>query len=291
MWASDRLMGQVSPVPRPQHSMPADEYKMSPRPIYEQPEWTPTGLLEGRRAVISGGDSGIGRAVAWLFACEGADVVIGYLNEEIDALETRAAIEKLGRACTIVRGDLARPSDAEALIAAATETYGIDVLVSNAAIQYEADSFEAESPEHIAMTVDVNLKGSLYLVRAALPHMNPGASILVTASVTAYRGSEHLVSYASTKGGLVALVRSLAPQLASNGIRVNGVAPGPVWTPLIAGSFDEQDIAEFGKDNPMGRAAQPYEIAPSYLFLASERWSGFVSGQVVHPNGGETVNA
>ncbi len=278
-------------MPVAQHKMPADEYRMVPAPVYRHPSWHPCGLLAGKRAIITGGDSGIGRAVALLFASEGADIVLGYLEEDKDAEITRALVEEHGRECLLVRGDISRTEHVSGLIEAALVGGGIDVLVSNAGIQYEAESFIDEDLEHIDRTVAVNVLGSLYLIHAALPHLSAGASVIVTTSVTAYRGSDHLVTYAATKGALVSLVRSLGPQLAEKGIRVNGVAPGPVWTPLIAGSFDQDRIDSFGKKNPMGRAAQPYEIAPSYLFLASASWSGYITGQVVHPNGGETVNA
>lgn len=275
-----------------QDRMPAIEEEMTPRPEYRHPDWRPSGLLEGRVAVVTGGDSGIGRAVAHLFALEGADVVVGYFDEHDDARETAQAIEELGRRCVTVAGDQSRPDYAERLVQEALRIKSrIDVFVQNASVQYDVQDFAEAPVEQIERTVTVNLLGALYAVRAALPVMHPGSSIIVTTSVTAYRGSTHLVDYAATKGGLASLVRSLGEQQASKGIRVNGVAPGPVWTPLITGSFPAEQVSEFGKNVPLERAAQPWEIAPSYLFLASERWSGYITGQVVHPNGGEAVNA
>lgn len=275
-----------------QDRMPAIEKEMLPRPEYRHPDWRPSGLLDGRVAVITGGDSGIGRAVAHLFAREGADVVVGYLDEHEDARETAHAIEELGRRCVLVAGDQSRPEYADRLVQEALRIRSrIDVFVQNASVQYDVQEFSDAAVEQIERTVTVNLLGALYAVHAALPAMQAGSSVIVTTSVTAYRGSAHLVDYAATKGGLASLVRSLGEQQASKGIRVNGVAPGPVWTPLITGSFSPEHVAEFGRDVPLQRAAQPWEIAPSYLFLASERWSGYITGQMVHPNGGEAVNA
>lgn len=275
-----------------QDRMPAIEADMRPAPEYRHPDWRPTRQLEGKVAVVTGGDSGIGRAVALLFALEGADVVIGYLDEHEDAALTKDEVRSAGRRCLLVAGDLAEQGHAEELVRKAVEFGGrIDVFVQNASVQFEHDDFAQAPVEEMRRTVDVNLLGALYALRAAVPVMAKDGAIIVTTSVTAYRGSGHLVAYAATKGALASLVRSLGEQLAQSGIRVNGVAPGPVWTPLIVGSFSREDVASFGKKAPMGRAAQPWEIAPSYLFLASKRWSGYITGQVVHPNGGEAVNA
>lgn len=278
--------------PQAQERMPGLEHEMNPRPEYRHPDWRPSGLLEGKVAVVTGGDSGIGRAVAYLFAQEGADIVVAYLNEHRDARETADSIEALGRKCMLVPGDLSQSGEADKLVAEALKLKpNIDVFVQNASVQFEEKDFAEAPVEQVSQTVSVNLLGALYAVRAALPHMERGSSIIITTSVTGYRGSAHLVDYAATKGGLAALVYSLGEQKAKEGIRVNGVAPGPVWTPLIPASFPPEEVATFGTKAPMGRAAQPWEIAPSYLFLASERWSGYVTGQVVHPNGGEAVNA
>lgn len=278
--------------PQQQDRMPALEHEMHPAPEYRHPDWRPSGLLEGQVVVVTGGDSGIGRAVAYLFAKEGADVVVSYLDEHEDARETARAIEELGRRCVLVAGDLSKRETAARLVEEALRIKSrIDVFVQNAAVQYNAEDFSRESVDEIERTVRVNLLAALYALHEALPSMKAGSSVIITTSVTAYRGSTHLVDYAATKGGLASLVRSLGEQQAAKGIRVNGVAPGPVWTPLIVGSIPADKVSDFGKDVPMGRAAQPWEIAPAYLFLASGRWSGFVTGQVVHPNGGEAVNA
>jgi hypothetical protein len=273
-----------------QDHVPGIEHEMRPRPRYEDEDWVSSGLLQGRTAVITGADSGIGRAVAVLFAREGADVVASYLSEEADAAETRDAVERAGGECLLVPGDLSEPAIAERVVAKALERFGhVDVLVNNAAIQYEHERFSEAPLGEIRRTVDSNLMSALYVTHACLPHLKPGAAIIFSVSITAYRGSDHLATYAATKGALVAFTRSLALQLAPD-IRVNAVAPGPVWTPLIPASFSAEQVAEFGTDTPLGRAAQPVEIAPSYLFLASERWSGYITGQVVHPNGGSPVN-
>lgn len=276
-----------------QDRMPAIESEMTPRPEYRHPDWRPSGLLEGMTAVITGGDSGIGRAVAILFAQEGADIVVGYLDEHGDAAETKRNVQEAGRRCLLVPGDLSREEHARELVRRAADFAGaeIDVFVQNASVQFDHDDFAAAPVDELKRVVDVNLLGGLFALHAAIPSMAKNGSIIVTTSVTAYRGSDHLAAYSATKGALASLVRSLGEQLAEKGLRVNGVAPGPVWTPLIVGSFDPQDVASFGTKAPMGRAAQPWEIAPSFLFLASERWSGYFTGQVLHPNGGEAVNA
>lgn len=276
-----------------QERMPAIESEMAPRPEYQHPDWAPSGLLDNKTAVVTGGDSGIGRAVALLFAQEGADVVIGYLDEHTDAQETKTVVEATGRRCHLVPGDLSDPSQAQTLVSEAREFSGgtIDAFVQNAAIQVEHKDFADAPVADIQRIVGVNLLGSLYLVREAIPVMSQRGAIIISTSVTAYRGSTHLATYSATKGALAAFIRSLGGQLAQSGLRVNGVAPGPVWTPLIVGSFTPEEVSTFGKKSPMGRAAQPWEIAPSYLFLASQRWSGYITGQVLHPNGGEAVNA
>lgn len=273
-----------------QDHVPGLEHEMSPRPVYDDPSWRATGLLEGRTALITGADSGIGRAVALLFAREGADIAAAYLSEDKDAEETRDAVEALGRECLLLPGDLSDPAVVEEKVGATVARFGgINVLVNNAAIQYEHESFADAPLGEIHRTIQSNLMSTLLVTHACLPHIAEGGSIIASTSVTAYRGSDHLAAYASTKGALVAFTRSLAVQLAP-GIRVNAVAPGPVWTPLIPSSFSEEEVSTFGSDTSMGRAAQPVEIAPSYLFLASERWSGYVTGQVIHPNGGSPVN-
>lgn len=278
--------------PQRQERMPAIESEMAPQPEYRHPDWHVSGLLVGKTVVVTGGDSGIGRAVAHLCAREGADVVVAYLDEHQDAEDTRQSIEELGRRCLLFAGDLADSATAPRLVEEAKRLNGrLDVLVQNSSVQYEDADLPATPLGLIEQTVRVNLLGALYLVRAALPSILPGGSVIVTTSVTAYRGSSHLTTYSATKGALASLVYALGEQLADKRIRVNGVAPGPVWTPLIVGSFTPDEVGRFGKDTPMGRAAQPWEVAPSYVFLASERWSRYITGQVIHPNGGEPVNA
>lgn len=275
-----------------QDAMPAHEHEMVPRPVYEDETWTPRGDLAGKVALVTGGDSGIGRAVSVLFAKEGADIVIAYLNEHEDARETEERVGDLGRQCLLVSGDLSDEQHVRDLSNQIRERFGrLDVLVNNAAVQYTNEEFESAPEEEIRRMLESNVLSALLVTQACLPMMRKGSSIVTSTSVTAFRGSGHLVTYSATKGALLAFTRALSEQLVEKGIRVNAVAPGPVWTPLIPGSFTAEEVATFGKQAPMGRAAQPYEIAPSYLFLACDRYSSFISGQVIHPNGGEVVNA
>lgn len=279
--------------PQHQDQMPAIEAEMTPEPEYEDPEWQPRGDLKGRVALVTGGDSGIGRAVSVLFAKEGADIAIAYLeSEQQDADTTAARVRELGRGCLAVAGDLADERHAKALAESVQREYGrLDVLVANASIQTVRERVEDYPLDEIRRTLDANILSTILTVQACLPLMQPGSSIIVTTSVTAFRGSDHLAVYSATKGALLSFIRAMSKQVLERGIRVNGVAPGPVWTPLIPGSFPAEQVAEFGTQAPMGRAAQPREIAPSYLFLASERYSSYFAGQVLHPNGGEVVNA
>lgn len=275
-----------------ENDMPAHESEMAPEPVYEDESWKPRGDLAGISALITGGDSGIGRAVAVLFAKEGADIAIVYLDEHEDAEVTAARVRELGRECLLIPGDLADPAHCADVAAQVRERFGkLGVLVNNASVQYETEEYAKTPTDEIRWTLESNLLSALVLTRECLPFMADDSAIIQSTSVTAFRGSDHLIPYASTKGGLLAFTRSLASQLVTKGIRVNAVAPGPVWTPLITGSFPPEKVAEFGKNSPMGRAAQPYEIAPSYLFLACPRYSSFIAGQVIHPNGGEIVNA
>lgn len=276
--------------PQQQGSMPGVESEMRPRPAYEDQSWPATGLLRGLTAIVTGGDSGIGRAVSVLFAQEGADIAVVYLNERDDAEETKAAVERYGRECLLVPADLSILSEAERAVEATVARFGsVEVLVNNAGMQFEQPDFASAKVPEIDRMVQSNLCSVLYLTHACLPHMRDGSSIVNSGSVTAYRGSDHLPVYSATKGAIISFTRSLALQLAPR-IRVNAVAPGPVWTPLIPASFPPEKVESFGTDTPIGRAAQPCEIAPSYLFLASPRWSGYITGQTVHPNGGSPVN-
>jgi NAD(P)-dependent dehydrogenase (short-subunit alcohol dehydrogenase family) len=270
--------------------MPGIEEKMDPKPVAERPKKSKK--LEGKVALITGGDSGIGRAVAILFAQEGADVAITHLNvENEDAREVKRIVEEEhGRRCLLIPGNLRKEKFCEKIVTDTIKKLGkLDILVNNAATQTEQKSLADITTEQLYETFETNVFSMFWVTKYALPHLVKGSSIINTTSVTAYRGSPSLLDYSSTKGAIVTFTRSLASNLMDRGIRVNGVAPGPIWTPLIAGSFDKKKVATFGSDAPMKRAGEPAEVAPSYLFLASEDAS-YISGQVLHPNGGEIVN-
>lgn len=246
--------------------------------------------LKGKVALITGAGSGIGRAVAIAYAREGADVAISYLEENDDARETETRVVELGRRCLLLPGDVARTSVCLRHVQKVIKEFGrLDVLVNNAAEQHPQKSLEQISDGQLERTFATNILSYFRLARAALPHLKKGATIINTTSVTAYRGSAHLLDYSSTKGAIVAFTRSLALSLATRGIRVNGVAPGPVWTPLIPSTFSPEEVAEFGSDVPLARAGEPAEIASAYVFLASVE-SSYMTGQVLHPNGGEIIN-
>lgn len=264
---------------------------MQPEPVYIRDEYHGSGKLRGKVALITGGDSGIGRAIAVHYAREGASVAIVYLDEDGDAEETKRLIEAEGATCLLQRGDVSRSSFCKATIDAVVECFGrLDVLVNNAAQQYPVDDPTDISDEQLKHTFETNLFPYFYFIRAALPHLKrTRGSIINTTSITAYRGSGHLIDYSATKGAIVALTRSLASALAADGVRVNGVAPGPIWTPLIPASFDADHVAEFGGDTPLKRAGQPAEVAPCYVFLASDDAS-YMLGQVIHPNGGDFIS-
>jgi NAD(P)-dependent dehydrogenase (short-subunit alcohol dehydrogenase family) len=270
---------------------PGKESRMSPAPVYDDPAKKGSGRLSNKIAVITGGDSGIGRAVAVLFAKEDADVVIIYLNEHDDAKEVKTEIENVyGRQCLLISGDLSKEAFCKKAISKAVKHFGqIDILVNNAAIHYESKSLEEISTAQLMKTFSTNIFSTFWVTKAALPHMKKGSSIVNTTSVTAYRGSPELMDYASTKGAIVGFTRSLSSNLIEKGIRVNAVAPGPIWTPLIASSFKPAKVAQHGSAAPMKRAGEPVEVAPAYLFLASDDAS-YITGQVIHPNGGEIVN-
>lgn len=249
------------------------------------------GKLAGRVAIVTGGDSGIGRAVAVAFAKEGADVVIVYREEHRDADDTVRLIEETGQEALAIAGDVGDERFCQKVVHDTVRHFRrLDILVNNAAEQHVLDDLQAISAKQLEQTFRTNLFAYFYLTQAALPHLKEGASIVNTTSVTAFRGSQHLVDYASTKGAILAFTRSLAQQLVEKGIRVNAVAPGPIWTPLIPASFKGKALKEFGKKTPMGRPGQPDEVAPSYVFLASEDGS-YMTGQTLHPNGGEIVGA
>lgn len=275
----------------PQHQtrQPGLESAMRPRPESEARHYRGSGKLDGKVAIVTGGDSGIGRSVCVHFAKEGADVSILYLNEHGDAAETKALVEAQGRRALIVAGDVGdEPFCTRAVEETVRTLGGIDILVNNAAEQHVCQSLTEISAEQLERTFRTNIFGYFFMAKAALPHLKEGSVIINTTSVTAYRGSSHLVDYASTKGAIVGFTRSLAQQLAEKNIRVNGVAPGPIWTPLIPASFPAEKVETFGEKEPLGRAGQPDEVAPSYVFLASAD-SSYMTGQVLHPNGGEIL--
>ena len=264
---------------------------MIPDPVFIDPNYEGSHKLQDKVAIITGGDSGIGRAVAVAYAKEGADIVIAYLNEDEDAEKTRELVEAEGRKCMLVAGDIADEDFCQSLVSRTISTFGrIDVLVNNAGQQYPQESIEDIDRKQLEKTFRTNIFAMFYTVKAALPYLKEGAHIINSASVTAYRGSAHLLEYSATKGAIISFTRSLSQQLAEKKIYVNAVAPGPVWTPLIVASFPEDKVSSFGSDVPLKRPGQPCEIAPSYVFLAS-RDSSYMTGQVLHPNGGEMVES
>jgi NAD(P)-dependent dehydrogenase (short-subunit alcohol dehydrogenase family) len=274
--------------PQRQERQPGRETEMRPRPRYE-PRYPGSGRLDGKSALITGGDSGIGRAVAVLFAREGADVAIVYLEEKEDARETAQAVEREGRRCLEIAGDIGDEVFCQEAVRRTIERFGrLDVLVNNSAEQHEQESLEGISKEQLERTFRTNVFGYFFMTKAALPHLKEGAAIVNTTSVTAYQGSPQLVDYSATRGAIVAFTRSMSQQLVSKGIRVNAVAPGPIWTPLIPASFDEERTSKHGESVPMKRAGEPNDVATCHLFLACED-SSYMSGQVLHPNGGKIV--
>ncbi|MBM7563812.1 SDR family oxidoreductase [Paenibacillus sacheonensis] len=276
--------------PQHQNRQPGLESEMNPRPQFQSESYKAAGKLAGKVAVVTGGDSGIGRAVALLFAKEGADVAVLYLDEHDDAGETKSLIEGLGRKCLAVAGDIGDPAFCKSAVNdIAAKLGGLDIVVNNAAEQHPQDKLEQITPEQLERTFKTNIFGMFYITQAAMPHLKAGSAIINTASITAYHGSPTLLDYSSTKGAIVSFTRSLAMNLAEQGIRVNAVAPGPIWTPLIPSTFDADKVAKFGADTPMKRAGQPEELAPAYVYLACSD-SSYVSGQVIHINGGEIVN-
>jgi len=278
------------PVPQQQLRKPGLERDLEPRPKYEAPEYRGSGKLEDKVALVTGGDSGIGRAVAVLFAREGADVAIVYLSEDADAEETRRAVEAEGRRALLIPGDVTDPDFCrEAVETTVRELDQLDILVNNAAFQEHVPSLEELSDEQLERTFRTNIFGYFYMARAALAHLKEGSAIINTGSVTGIEGSKELLDYSSTKGAIHAFTKSLAQNLVERGIRVNCVAPGPVWTPLNPADQDAEKVARFGSDVPMKRPAQPEEIAPAYVFLAAPVCSSYITGEVLPILGGETV--
>lgn len=273
-----------------QNHQPGTEEEMIPKPIYVNEDYKPAGKLEGKVAIITGGDSGIGKSTAIYFAKEGADVIVPYLNEHEDAKETKTLVEQARKTCLLISGDLSSEPFCQEVVKQALNKFGkIDILVNNAGEQHPQKNIEDISGQQLEKTFQTNIYAMFYLTKATLPHLRAGSSIINTASVTAYAGNELLVDYSSTKGAIVSFTRSLSLQLASKEIRVNGVAPGPIWTPLIPSTFSAEEVASFGKNVPMKRAGQPFELAPAYVFLASDD-SSYMSGQMLHINGGKIVN-
>lgn len=269
---------------------PGDEYVMNPIPIFENTNNIGSNKLYGKTAVITGGDSGIGKAAAIAFANEGADISIIYFNEHKDAEDTKSIIEQKGRKCILIPGDIGDENFCRSAVEKTIDTFGkIDILVNNAAVQYAQNSIEDITSEQLEKTFRVNIFSMFYLVKASLKYLKEGSTIINTSSITAYKGSKDLIDYSSTKGAITAFTRSLSQSLASRKIRVNQVAPGPIWTPLIPSCFSKEKVAEFGTDTTLGRLGQPVELASAYVFLASDDAS-YITGQTIHVNGGEIVN-
>ncbi len=282
-------MSKPENVPEQQQEQPGDEYKMQPKPEIIRDDYLGSEKLKGKATLITGGDSGIGRSAAIHFAREGANVAIVYLEEKEDALETKKLVEKEGKKCLIISGDLKEESFCKEAVRKVISEFGkLDILVNNAAVQFPKGEVEEMSSAQFRITFETNFYPHFYVVKEALEYLKEGSVIINTTSVTAYRGSSHLLDYSSTKGAIVSFTRSLSKMLVDRKIRVNAVAPGPIWTPLIPSTFDE--VSEFGKKVPMGRPGQPSEVGPAYVFLASKD-SSYMTGQVIHINGGEIIGS
>ena len=276
-------------VAQHQNIQPGMEYEMKPNPIFEDPNYVPSGKLKDKVVIISGGDSGIGRAISILFAKEGADIVISYLNEHDDANYTKKIVESYGRKCILIPGDLRDEKLSTYIVDVTINTFGkIDILINNCGVQFPQNSILDISTKQLKDTFETNIFTFFYLTKAVLPHLAPNSSIINTTSITAFDGKKNLIDYSSTKGAITVFTKSLALSLADQKIRVNAVAPGPIWTPLIPSSFTEKEVEIFGTETPLKRAGQPFELAPAYLYLASDL-SRYVTGQIIHVNGGTIV--
>jgi NAD(P)-dependent dehydrogenase (short-subunit alcohol dehydrogenase family) len=284
-------MAAKQPPPQQQDQQPGRESEMIPQPESGGRPARGADKFKDKVALITGGDSGIGRATAVAFAREGADIATVHLNEHEDAAETKRLVEREGRRCITIAGDVGDESFAAEAVRRTIDEFGqLDILVNNAAEQHPQDSIEKISGEQVERTFRTNIFAQFFMVKAVLPRLEPGATIINTTSVTAYHGNPQLIDYSATKGAIVAFTRSLSNSLVERGIRVNGVAPGPTWTPLIPSTFPPEKVAKFGKNVPMKRPGQPEEVAPCFVFLASDD-SSYISGQILHPNGGEIVNS
>lgn len=275
-----------------QEKQPGSEKDMDPRPIAEMEEYKAGGKLKGKVALITGGDSGIGRSVAILYGKEGADVAIGYYNEHQDAEDTVNRLKEIGVKAKAYSHDLKDADQSKKLVETVVNDFGgLNILVNNGGVQFPNEDFLDIKPEHFNETFKTNIFGMFFLTQAAVPHLSKGDAIVNTTSVTAYRGSGHLIDYSATKGAIVSFTRSIATSLMEKGIRVNGVAPGPIYTPLIPSTFDEDKVENQGGDTPMGRRGQPAELAPAYVFLASYADSSYITGQIIHVNGGDYITS
>lgn len=272
-----------------QNIQPGMEYEMKPLPIFEDQNYTPSGKLKDKVIIISGGDSGIGRAISTLFAKEGANIAISYFNEHQDANYTKQIIESYGRKCILFPGDLRDEKLAQYIATTTFNTFGkIDVLINNCGVQFPQNSILDISSSQLKDTFETNVFTFFYLSKAVLPFLKENSSIINTTSITAFDGKKNLIDYSATKGAITVFTKSLALSLANKKIRVNAVAPGPIWTPLIPSSFSPEEIEIFGSDVPLKRAGQPFELAPAYLYLASDD-SRYVTGQIIHVNGGSII--
>lgn len=275
--------------PKQEQDKPGKESELKPIPKHE-PKGRGSDKLKDKVALITGGDSGIGRATAVLFAREGADIAIVYLSEDDDADETKKEVEKEGRRCLLIKTDISKEGNCKKAVDKTLEEYNkIDVLINNAGVHWENEEIEDITTDVLTKTFETNFYSCFWMSKFTIPHLKEGSTIVNTTSITAYRGSGHLMDYAATKGSVLAFTRSLSQSLIPKKIRVNAVAPGPIWTPLIASTFEDDDVAKFGSDTPMGRAGEPNEVAPCFLFFACDD-SSYLTGQTLHPNGGNILN-